>query len=144
MTKIPSIYHHNKPSKWGLISALFLSVFVFSGHVFHISLQQQTVTQTEWILSQKRMVAPSIISYKKAFEQTPLSRYFNNFKEYIANVLVVNDTLYKLHINNTFKQVCLYISTPYFLPVKTIPQGSDKALSYYLLGSIVRAEITTI
>jgi len=135
MTKTPTTYHSNKLSKWLLIVAVMVGVFAFSGGIFNTSLQQQEATQIEELIKPQQTTAfASIVSYKKAFAQTPLTCYLSYFKKYPASFLSTYDVLCKVQFDSNLEQNYCFVPTYDFLLFQSIPQDSDEAFSSPSMG----------
>lgn len=127
MTEIPSTYHSQKTSLSLFLITLLLGVFVFSGEVFYVSLQLQKGLETGQLFSKKSPFSKQSIpiSYKKAFEQTPLTRYLDAFKKYPTMRLSFYHNLCKVKIDHVLRQTYSFTPVLCFFPQKTIPQSSS-------------------
>ncbi len=127
MTKTPTTYHQNKPSKWPLLVVIMVGVLAFSGDVFHTSLQQGETIQIEELLhSQEHFSLLLEVSYNKVSTQTSLGCYRFYFKKYPNNFLSTYNTLCKVQTDSFLTSIRCFTYTFHFLPLKTIPISSSQ------------------
>ncbi len=112
-----------------------MGVFAFSGETFNTSLQQDEATQIEELLNIQQAAAPSsIVSYKKAFAQSPLTCYLTYLQKYPASFLSTYNSLCKVQFDKNLEQSCDLMSKCHFLLLQSIPQYSDEAFSFPSMG----------